>query len=46
MVQVMNGETRVTLEQVVALAQQLSPLDKVRLIERIAREIERDMLAQ
>jgi hypothetical protein len=42
----MDRETKVTLEQVVALAQQLSPVDKVRLIARTALEIERDMLAR
>lgn len=46
MVWAMNGETRVSLEQVFALAQQLPLLDKVRLIARMALEIERDMLAQ
>jgi len=36
----------VTLEQVISLARQLPPLEKVRLIERIAPEIERDMRQQ
>ena len=36
----------VTLEQVVALARQLPPLEKIRLIERIVPEIERDILNQ
>ena len=35
----------VTLEDVVKLAQQLSPVDKVRLIERVAPELERDLAA-
>ncbi len=42
----MNGKGTVTLEQVVSLARQLPPVEKVRLIERIAPEIERDMLTQ
>lgn len=33
----------VTLEDVLKLAQQLSPVDKVRLIERVAPEIARDL---
>jgi hypothetical protein len=33
----------VTLDQVLSLARQLPPLDKVRLIERIAPDIERDI---
>ncbi len=33
----------VTLEEVVVLARQLSALDKVRLIEQLAPEIERDI---
>lgn len=33
----------VTLEEVLDLAKQLSPLDKVRLIERVAPEIEREL---
>lgn len=33
----------VTLEQVLSLARQLPPLDKVRLIEHIAPDIERDI---
>ncbi len=35
-----------TLEQVVSLARQLPPVEKIRLIERMAPEIERDMLGQ
>ena len=35
-----------TLEQVVSLARQLPPLEKIRLIERMVPEIERDMLDQ
>jgi len=34
----------VTFEEVLGLAKQLSPLDKVRLIERIAPEIERELV--
>jgi HEPN domain-containing protein len=37
-----NGSA-VTLRQVLSLARQLSPVDKVRVIERIAPEIEREM---
>jgi hypothetical protein len=33
----------VTLEQVMSLARQLPPLEKIRLVEQIAPEIERDM---
>lgn len=33
----------VTLDQVLQLAAQLSPVDKVRLIERIAPQIEREL---
>jgi hypothetical protein len=41
------SETKVvTLEQVVALARQLPPLEKIRLIERIVPEIERDIMDQ
>ena len=36
----------VTLEEVLKLAQQLSPVDKVRLIERVAPEVERDLAAR
>jgi len=35
----------VTLEEVLRLARQLSPVDKVRLIERVAPEVERDLAA-
>jgi hypothetical protein len=35
-----------TLEQVVSLARQLPPAEKIRLIERMVPEIERDMLGQ
>jgi len=41
------AETEVaTLEQVVSLARQLPPVEKIRLIERMVPEIERDMLGQ
>jgi len=33
----------VTLEEVLRLARRLSPVDKVRLIERVAPEVERDL---
>jgi hypothetical protein len=36
----------VTLEHVLKLARQLSPIDKVRLIERVAPEVERDLATQ
>lgn len=42
----MNETGAVTLEQVISLARQLPPLEKIRLIERMAPEIERDMLSQ
>ena len=42
----MNEMGTVTLEQVIALARQLPPLETVRLIERIAPEIERDIHQQ
>jgi hypothetical protein len=42
----MNETGSVTLEQVVSLARQLPPLEKIRLIEQIAPEIRRDMLSQ
>ena len=35
----------VTLEDVLAYARQLSPVDKARLIERVAPEIERELRA-
>jgi hypothetical protein len=35
----------VTLDHVLKLAEQLSPLDKVRLIERVAPQLERDLQA-
>jgi hypothetical protein len=35
-----------TLEQVVSLARRLPPVEKIRLIERMVPEIERDMLGQ
>jgi len=35
-----------TLEQVISLARQLPPVEKIRLIERMVPEIERDMLGQ
>jgi hypothetical protein len=39
-------ETRgeVTLDEVFRLARQLSPIDKVRLIERVAPELEHDLV--
>lgn len=37
--------SHITLEQVLALARRLPPLDKIRLIERIAPEIEQDLRA-
>jgi len=42
----MNQTETVTLEQVISLARQLPPLEKIRLIEQMAPEIERDMLSQ
>jgi len=36
--------TLTTLEQVVTLAMQLSPLDKIRLIEQIAPKIEQELV--
>lgn len=39
-------EDAVTLEEVLRLAQQLSAIDKVRLIERVAPEVERDLAAR
>jgi len=36
----------VTLEEVLRLARQLSPVDKVRLIERVAPEVESDLAAR
>jgi len=38
----MSEAGTVTLEQVVSLARQLPPLEKIRLVEQIAPEIERD----
>ncbi|MFN7948636.1 MAG: hypothetical protein U0Z53_25000 [Blastocatellia bacterium] len=38
-------EQGITLETVLQMAQQLSPVDKIRLVERIAPEIERDLRA-
>ena len=35
----------VTLDYVLKLTEQLSPLDKVRLIERVAPQLERDLQA-
>lgn len=40
----MSETGTVTLEQVISLARQLPPLEKLRLIERMAPEIERDLL--
>jgi len=42
----MNQTEPVTLEQVISLARQLPPLEKIRLIEQTAPEIERDMPSQ
>jgi hypothetical protein len=42
----MSVKKATTLEQVVALARQLPLVEKIRLIERMAPEIERDMLGQ
>lgn len=41
-----GSDDAVTLEGVLKLAKQLSPLDKIRLIERIAPDIERDLTAR
>lgn len=38
-------EKDVTLEKVIGLAKQLSPVDKVRLIEQVAPDIERELTA-
>ncbi len=38
-------EKAVTFEEVLGLAKRLSPLDKVRLIKRIAPEIEQELVA-
>jgi hypothetical protein len=42
----MSDTRTVTLEQVISLARQLPALEKIRLIERMAPEIERDLLDQ
>ena len=42
----MDEAGTITLEQVMVLARQLPPLEKIRLVEQIAPEIERDMLQQ
>ena len=42
----MGEKETVTLEQVISLAKKLPPVDKIRLIERMAPEIERDLLGQ
>ena len=42
----MTEKKAATLEQVVSLARQLPPVEKIRLIERMVPEIERDMLGQ
>lgn len=39
-------EQGITLETVLQMAQQLSPVDKIRLVERIAPEIERELRAK
>jgi hypothetical protein len=36
-------ESTATLDEIMDLVQQLSPLEKVRLIERVAPQIERDL---
>ena len=36
-------ENSITLNEVLALARRLSPIDKVRLIEQVAPQIERDL---
>lgn len=36
----------VTLDEVLELAKQLSPVDKVRLIERVAPEVEHDLITR
>jgi len=42
----MSESGPVTLEQVVSLARRLPPLEKIRLIEQMVPEIERDVLRQ
>ncbi len=42
----MDERKTATLEQVVSLARQLPPVEKIRLIERMVPEIKRDMLGQ
>jgi len=42
----MSEEGVITLEQVISLARRLPPLEKIRLIEQMAPEIEHDMLRQ
>ncbi len=42
----MNSRGTVTLQEAVSLARQLPALDKIRLIEWLAPEIERDLLRQ
>jgi hypothetical protein len=42
----MREERAVTLEQVVSLARRLPLLEKIRLIEQMAPDIERDMFKQ
>ena len=39
----MNETPTITLDQVITLARQLPPLEKIRLIQRIAPEIEQDL---
>ena len=39
----MSETKTITLDQVISLAQQLPTLEKIRLIKRIAQEIERDI---
>lgn len=42
----MNGSRAPTLEEVLVLVKQLSPVEKVRLIERLAPEIERALAGE
>ena len=42
----MGEKGSVTLDRVISLARQLPPLDKIRLIQRMAPEIERDLIGQ
>ncbi len=40
------GEHTVTLEEVLSLARRLSPVDKIRLVQQIAPEVERTAIGQ